>query len=219
MKPAFSTTLIVSFAMIGVLGVSAARASEYRIEMLVFAPVNPPATTEVWSTQLHRHHLSPPPDQPPVRFVAPTLTDLAQTLVSDGRYRILWHHAWTEEALPKAEAPVVTIAPLGGGAHPSAADPASGDSDEVEGYLRFYSTRYLQLELDLSFRPRPAFPAFPPPDGADPFAGEAAAVSGPLAGNGVERFWLQERRRVKAKSLHYFDHPRFGAIVSVQPLP
>ena len=187
----------------------AAWASEYRIEMLVFAPVaESSAGDELWTTQVRGHRLRPRPDQPPVSFLAPALVEMAQRLTSEGTYRVLWHHAWTGEALPKAEAPVITLAPRAPAVAAAGETPVGGlDSPELSGYVRFYSGRFLQLELDLSFAPALAYAPAEAPEGIVPGAGPAP------------RYWLQERRRVKAKSLHYFDHPKFGAIVSIQPLP
>lgn len=63
---------------------------------------------------------------------------------------------------------------------------------EVNGTLRVYeSAPLLFLETDLSFNP--------------------AGVT--------EIFRLREKRRVKLNELHYFDHPRFGALVRVSRVP
>lgn len=72
-----------------------------------------------------------------------------------------------------------------------------GENEELTGYLRFYMNRYLHLELNLAFRP--ATGAVGTDDGA-----QAA-------------YRLNEQRRIKSQENHYFDHPKFGAVVRVLP--
>ncbi|BAU48583.1 hypothetical protein SVA_2031 [Sulfurifustis variabilis] len=73
---------------------------------------------------------------------------------------------------------------------------STGDR-ELDGTLRFYIARFLHLEMNLTFQPlalvQTAFPA------------ESQA------------FQINEQRRIKTQELHYFDHPKFGAIVRVVP--
>lgn len=73
---------------------------------------------------------------------------------------------------------------------------STGDR-ELEGTLRFYIARFLHLEVNLAFQPialvQTAFPAESP------------------------AFQINEQRRIKTQELHYFDHPKFGAIVRVVP--
>jgi hypothetical protein len=73
---------------------------------------------------------------------------------------------------------------------------STGDR-ELDGMLRFYIARFLHLEVNLTFQPlalvQTAFP------------GESQA------------FQIIEQRRIKTQEFHYFDHPKFGAIVRVVP--
>lgn len=68
---------------------------------------------------------------------------------------------------------------------------------ELEGLAQFYVSRFLHIELDLRLRPADA----------------------PLSETGTPVvFRLDEKRRIKSQETHYFDHPKFGALVRVTPL-
>lgn len=68
---------------------------------------------------------------------------------------------------------------------------------ELEGSLRFYLSRLLIVELNLALKDAPG----------------AGVSGGGLEENPVYR--LTESRRVKISETHYFDHPKFGALVRV----
>ena len=63
-------------------------------------------------------------------------------------------------------------------------------NNELDGTLRFYLSRFLHVELNL-------------------------ALQDPRATGGVKAFQLNEHRRVRPQEIHYFDHPRLGALVRV----
>ena len=63
-------------------------------------------------------------------------------------------------------------------------------NNELDGTLRFYFNRSLHVELNL-------------------------ALQDPRAADGVTAFQLNEHRRVRPQEIHYFDHPRLGALVRI----
>lgn len=65
---------------------------------------------------------------------------------------------------------------------------------ELDGSLRFYLSRFLILELNLALR--------------DMRGGETPE-------NTAVMYQLNEPRRIKVSETHYFDHPKFGALVRV----
>lgn len=73
---------------------------------------------------------------------------------------------------------------------------STGDR-ELDGIVRFYIARFLHLEVNLIFQPLALMQTT--------FPTEAQA------------FQINEQRRIKTQELHYFDHPKFGAIVRVVP--
>jgi len=71
---------------------------------------------------------------------------------------------------------------------------------EVDGILLFYVNRFLHVELSLGFQPPRGVL------GSEP----AAEPTGAL-------YRINEQRRVKSQEIHYFDHPKFGALVRIVP--
>lgn len=63
-------------------------------------------------------------------------------------------------------------------------------NNELDGTLRFYFNRSLHVELNL-------------------------ALQDPRATGGATAFQLNEHRRVRPQEIHYFDHPKIGALVRV----
>lgn len=70
----------------------------------------------------------------------------------------------------------------------------------LDGSLRFYLSRFLILELNLALRE----------------AQSGGMLSG-AAEKGAAVYRLNEPRRIKVSETHYFDHPKFGALVRVSP--
>lgn len=67
-------------------------------------------------------------------------------------------------------------------------DLGAAAGSNLTGWVRLYSNTYLFAEVDLAMRDD----------------------------NG-EMVRLKQRRRVKFNEVHYFDHPRFGVIVTISP--
>jgi hypothetical protein len=65
-------------------------------------------------------------------------------------------------------------------------------AQKLDGVFRFYLSRFLHVEMNLVLQ-----------DDAPANPGEAPV------------YRLQEHRRVRTQELHYFDHPKFGALVRV----
>ena len=63
-------------------------------------------------------------------------------------------------------------------------------NNQLDGTLRFYFNRSLYVELNL-------------------------ALQDPRGTSGVKAFHLNEHRRVRPQEIHYFDHPKLGALVRV----
>ena len=70
----------------------------------------------------------------------------------------------------------------------------------LDGSLRFYLSRFLIVEMNLALREI---------QGGGVFSGAAE--------NGTVVYRLNEPRRIKVSETHYFDHPKFGALVRVSP--
>lgn len=77
----------------------------------------------------------------------------------------------------------------------------SSADGKLDGALRFYLSRYLLVDLNLAL--------------------QEAENGGISSGTGKETpplYRLSEYRRVKLLETHYFDHPKFGALLRVSPI-
>lgn len=70
----------------------------------------------------------------------------------------------------------------------------------LDGSLRFYLSRVLILELNLGLR-----------------EGQSGGMLGGTSEKDAVVYRLNEPRRIKVSETHYFDHPKFGALVRVSP--
>jgi hypothetical protein len=105
-------------------------------------------------------------------------------------YSVLFHRAWRQVGYDAAHAIAYPINSL-----------AENGRDSIEGSVTLIRERYLHLDVDLLLlRANGAAPANYA-DGSD---------SRPA-------FRLREKRRMRSREVHYFDHPRFGIIAVVTP--
>jgi len=114
-----------------------------------------------------------------------SLKATAAALESSGRHHVLAHLRWQQSAEAKSVSKPVKVVSADGA---------------LEGALRFYSSRFLLLDVNLMLR---------------------EAVSGGLsagAGQVAPVYRLTEARRVKSSETYYFDHPKFGALVRISPV-
>jgi hypothetical protein len=108
-------------------------------------------------------------------------------------YAPLVQAGWVQPGLPEADAEPFDLKTLGM-LNPS-------------GTIRVHLTRFLHITLDLTYQANEgATPALAANDGLDEF------VLTP-------RYRLQATRNVRSGELHYFDHPAFGALVRITPVP
>ncbi len=113
------------------------------------------------------------------------LSATAAALESSGRHHVLAHLRWQQSAEAKSVSKPVKVVSTDG---------------SLEGALRFYLSRFLLLDVNLTLR-------------------EAASGGMPGgAGQIAPAYRLAEARRVKSSETHYFDHPKFGALVRVSPV-
>jgi hypothetical protein len=110
-------------------------------------------------------------------------------------YEPLFHAGWVQPGLAEADAVPFELKTLG------VLNP--------RGTVRVHLSRFLHITLDLTYR-----------------AAESAAAALPLGtADGLDEIVLAPEYRLKATrsarsgELHYFDHPAFGVLVRVTPLP
>ncbi len=74
-----------------------------------------------------------------------------------------------------------------------------GVDPALDGVLRFYLSRFLHVDLELVWRQT------------------AKGDSGLTPSSPAAAYGIAAHRRIRTKELHYFDHPKFGALLRVAP--
>ena len=77
----------------------------------------------------------------------------------------------------------------------------SNTESGLNGSLRFYLSRFLILDLNLALR-----------------EAQSGGIFSGASENSASVYRLNEPRRIKVSETHYFDHPKFGALVRVSPV-
>jgi hypothetical protein len=108
-------------------------------------------------------------------------------------YQTLVHAGWVQPGLPEGDAEDFDLMVLG--------------VMNPRGTVRVHLSRFLHITLDLTYQGAPdAAPAFGAGDRLD------EVVLAP-------RYRITATRSARSGELHYFDHPAFGVLVRVTPLP
>jgi hypothetical protein len=165
----------------------------YDVEIIVFRHKVKSDAGEQWTTPATG-------DLQPTRvFSQDEFTELARSLYQlDGvygglrnssGYSVLFHRAWRQVGYDTAHAIAYPIHYAGNG------------GDSIEGSVTLVRERYLHLDVDLLLMRA---------SGVAPLQYADASSSAPA-------FRLREKRRMRSRELHYFDHPRFGMIAMVTP--
>lgn len=178
----------------GMISVAAQMNDEktYLIEVIVFENTGPDsADNELFGRRFEMDLDEPTPtgdpqiEEPGLSFVQTgTLGKIVADLRDSARYNLLTQSAWIQPAISKNDAPVVSI----------------GDQSTLSGQARFYSRKLLFIELELRFNQ----PLKNIPDTTVPYSSRYYQT--PV-------YVIEETRRLKLNEIHYFDHPRFGALV------
>jgi hypothetical protein len=164
-----------------------------------FEESGPPSADAVIALEPETAPATTPPAEDPlaVRVLAPEELQLNteyRKLTNLAAYRPLLHAGWVQPGLPEDQAKPVDLMSLG------VVNP--------RGNVRVYLSRFLHVSLDLSYQ-----------DGA---ASNAAAAP---PGNELReiaiapRYRLVTERQTRSGELHYFDHPAFGVLVKITPVP
>lgn len=176
--------LLLFVPQAAVLAAAPSAPSTYEIEVLVFENRLPDLDgAEQWGVSRSNPALEAADAVILGRIPASSdLAAVAAGLENDARYRLLTHRRWVQVADNKpASSPVLLRT----------------DNSEVDGYVRFYVSRFLHVEINLAFQPQVAALG-----GTDP---------------APTPYRLTEQRRIKSQELYYFDHPKFGALVRIVP--
>ncbi len=120
------------------------------------------------------------------------LTSEYRRLRAIAAYQPLVHAGWVQPGLAEADAKPFDLDALG--------------VSNPSGTIRVHLTRFLHVTLDLTYRTNGPGAALTASDGL----GEVALAP---------RYRLRATRNVRSNELHYFDHPAFGVLVRITPVP
>ena len=218
---ALSLSLALALAL-----ASTAAAREYEVEVIVFDRLDKDITPhEQWDFSSPRtaerlHHMSELAEAASTHHTSDLIHRLApvRTHLLESGYRILDTTRWRQPPSFYQHAPLIPLGNRGNG--------GDGDHALAAGFVRIYTTSLIYADLNLQLSPPPPA-AFALPDAA---ATATAMTANPLddlqtqAGFDTTpppprpHYFITEKRRLKFKQIHYFDHPLFGAILGVWPV-
>jgi hypothetical protein len=200
---------VFSLAFLTLLSLIIAPAhADYLIELIIFEPTSQQGwLDEYWpllpakldrhdkdqdlgsSTATNRHLLNE------THF---TLKEIAKRLTSTGEYKIVSHTAWTQPAESRQSG--YTWLPEG----------SSRTGLPLQAKIRFYKQKFEHIDIEIQLERKI------PADVISALA-EKKKLSPADIGDSW-RFMLQDSRKTKPNDLHYFDHPMFGALLTVRNL-
>lgn len=146
------------------------------------------------------------------------LADALERLRLDPLYTVMLDVAWVQPLLNKDEAVDV---PVGYEGRTSTYSLHAGSREPVatrlSGSVRVYGDYFLFVDLDLRLTVPPRIGNNRPSEGKfdSPTFGSLTAEQSSSQPDKVKVFHISEKRRIKLDEIHYFDHPRIGALVSV----
>jgi hypothetical protein len=208
-------SLLISINLL-VCSTSAGAATEYDIELIIFADNSGRyANSELWQRELETHaSISAEAQSEPTRKATTTRTTATETapgitkikgiglepyarkLKASKRYKVLVHKAWRQPGLPKKEAIAI---PIDTRAKSTAAQQASS----IHGTIKVALARYLHVYADMIYQQPRKQPA--------PVWAEGDASQ-------YVQYPIQSHRRMRSKELHYIDHPLVGILVKAMPV-
>ena len=112
-----------------------------------------------------------------------------------GAYRAVAHGGWIQDALDESTAQPMNLANLG------ILNPS--------GTLRLHLSRFLHMTIDIQYQTGRAQSAA---DSASGFAALSELALQP-------RYRMLDQRRARSGELHYVDHPMFGLLFMISPVP
>jgi len=173
----------------------------YHVELIVFEQLDT-VTDEQWpqmervsNTEISTATMLSPKMATPLIQAAKneTLSEAASHLNQSTHYQVHYHKAWQQPIMQKGQEEAVSI---------------HSDNEIIEGNIRLYKATYLHAKLDLWLKQNMMHVSSwsdASPDGID-------ISELPRNPN------LKESRRIRSKKVHYFDHPKMGALLKLTPI-
>lgn len=157
------------------------------------------------------------------------LNNRAYALRKSRDYRLLLHTAWQQPAQEDRQKQAVYLhdqlpIPFVKSSFPPESSEIGPFLQQLFGTLRLRISRYLHLDIDLTYRIAQEVQYNEQKDALmeavklAPEDNRFIFTSEPVTTIAQRGFRLQESRRIKSKEVHFFDHPLFGVLVYVTPL-
>ena len=144
-----------------------------------------------------------PVEEPAILAAKPNaLVEVVDRLSDDPNYQVLTYVSWIQEPEPlKKSVPVNIEVEFPG--------PSLFPEYTLYGTAHLYEVQLLmQLEINLTYQPEPVKSV------------ESVVINEEISSKTFgEKYNLSEQRSVAIDEVHYFDHPKFGAIATVNRLP
>jgi len=193
MKSDFLTRLLLTISL-SIISISSYAAQWYHVELVVFEQLST-VTDEQWPYMKEVSTGSVTPDTNN-RLMHPTevstLIDSKNSLSHSSKYRVHYHRAWQQPIMTKRSAKAITI---------------NSPNGMIDGTIRLYKSTYLHAAVDLWLLENKV----PLNDWSE------ASAEGEIIG-GVRNPHLDQAHRIRSKKLHFFDHPKLGAILQLTPI-
>ena len=204
----FHATRLSQLIVLLLIGMSAAMARDYQVELIVFEQrpselgQHERSSIDSSITNTRRQRMQVLQQQARNFPFAERLRQLAAvraTLLQTG-HAVLKTASWTQPAALYPAAPLVAL---------------GGAADALHaGFVRIYKTNLIFADLDLQF----IYPGDGQPTPSTSAQQVAGAAPDGAAASASQHYFIAEKRRLKFGELHYFDHPGFGAILGVWPV-
>lgn len=194
----YFSTLLVSllFSSSAIAVPDIQEAPAYKVEILVFKNLQiDEQDSELWVKEIA------PDKQPDLTNAAavgggiPAETEIRKAfdkMLESGKYMLITHKRWIQDAMPKADARLIRI--------------ANGEA-KLDGAVHFYKDRYLHLDVNLMLG-----------EEFMPALNNAASSNAGASESMQNNFIINEHRKIRSRKINYFDHPRFGVIIQVDPV-
>ncbi len=135
--------------------------------------------------------------------------DPAHRQLIQAGHRILRTARWIQPSAVYQHAPLISL--------------GLDNTSLAYGFVRVYKTSLIYADIDLQYSPgNPTGNTLStlPPVLSTPVTDEAQADSDSSVpfDNLPEHYFLSEKRRLKFKEIHYFDHPKVGVILGIWPV-
>lgn len=226
--------------IVAILPTTALAARDYQVDLIVFAQATtdsenteqwldapPPLDPVIMSSavtpeQLTAENVAGPDQQPPAENPAEDrdidFTDVLARMERDPHRKVLLTASWVQTVLDPDSTPIIHITDRAGEPdvspdygtmqmHDLRTMPAaeSGRFQQpplIDGFVRFYLSGYYTLELDIRYTPEIPFLERDDPENPE-----------------LVSYRIHQKRRMKSDELNYYDHPKFGILLLVNPAP